>query len=115
MLVEGVTVEYIVEIKVNTDAVDDSERVQRKPVHLVVQTVQEDLAFGNVTEPVDLQSLKVQSSDIQHEIILLGNVHDPSGDVRSLHAENFGTLVSPGSRSCGRAWLQWGSSEVRNT
>ena len=95
MLVEGVAVEYIVEIKVNADATDDSERVQRHPAQLVGQAVQEELTLGNVSEPFDLQSLKAQSSGIQHEIILLGNVHEPSGDGNGLHAEHFGTLVSP--------------------
>ena len=51
--------------------------------------------IGNVSEPFDLQSLKAQSSGIQHEIILLGNLHEPSGHDSGLHAEHFWSLASP--------------------
>ena len=62
---------------------------------MVGQAVEEDLALGNVAEPFDLESLKAQSSRIQHEIILLGNLHEASGDGSGLHTEHFWSLASP--------------------
>ena len=46
MLVEGVAVEYIVEIKVFTDAADD-----QNPAELVGQAVEEDLALDLKRRP----------------------------------------------------------------
>ena len=111
MLVEGVAVEYIVEIKVFTDAADDSKRVHRNPAELVGQAVEEDLALDNVAEPFDLEILKAQSSLIQLEILLLGNLHEPSGNGSGLHPEHF--WGKPATRGlCGRLRVVWRGHQV---